>query len=121
MVNLKFVLVVMLITVSLMVGCVSGIVFDKNAPEGETKIVSGIVSDIRFTSSIYSYNSATYMIVFEGGHWFIAGGRTAYGVDVIAQQNNVSQIEFYHNYHLHFVKKYFGWELIQVEEVKSLG
>lgn len=120
MVNSKLILLVMLIAVSLMVGCVSGIVFEKNAPTGETKIVSGIVKDIRFTSTTYKH-LATYMIVFEGGHWFVVGGSADYGVDATVQQDVVTQIELFHNYHLHFVKQTFDWELFQVEEVKTLG
>jgi hypothetical protein len=119
MANLK--LVIMLIVVGLMVGCVSGIVFEKNAPNGETKIVSGVVTDIRFTSTIYSFNSATYMIIFEGGHWFIVGGSDDYGVDATVQQDVVTQIQLHHNYHMHFEKKGSRWELVQVEEVKTLG
>jgi hypothetical protein len=122
MVNSKLILLVMLIAVSLMVSCVSGIVFEKNAPTGETKIVSGIVKDIRFTSTTYKH-LATYMIVFEGGHWLVVGGSAdcGYGVDATVQQDVVTQIEFYRNYHLHFVKQTFNWELVQVEEVKTLG
>lgn len=121
MASSKFILLVILIAVSLMVSCASGIVFDQSASNGETKIVSGIVTDIRFTPTIDTSDIATYMIIFEGGHWFVVGRENVYGVDAVTQQDVVTQIEFHHNYHMHFEKTFLGWELVQVEEVKTLG
>lgn len=112
---LVFIMMIVFCTITI---SASAIVFEKDADVGTVAIVSGVVSDIRFTPM----HSPIYMVII-GDEWIILGQSEDIWtadestMDAISPRNIISQICLHQNQHLTFIKRQHSWELIQVVKI----
>jgi len=114
--NQKVVLLVALVLIGAMVGGASAVVFDRNAKVGQMITISGNVTDIDFEYQPYS-REAAFLFFIDDKEWVTLSNVYQYGISSYADWETVQQIKKNHFYDLHFMKKSWQWELVQVDEI----